>query len=151
MVLIFSSYWQSGANTHTSRPFWQVSVPSWSPFWKIHTPFTQPCVAFLKLVFCTCFFVFGGTHMAPNFLTLHEPVSVVSWVCIWLVVGTCLLQLAVWGWGTLSACCIRSLTTVSLNYGCGNFELQEARMMKLVKMVRYIRWKNSFFISKSVC
>ena len=39
---------------------------------------TQPCVALLTLVFCTCFFVFGRTHMAPNFLTLHEPVSVVS-------------------------------------------------------------------------
>ena len=39
---------------------------------------TQPCVAFLILVFCTCFFVFGGTHMALNFLTLNEPVSVVS-------------------------------------------------------------------------
>jgi len=35
-------------------------------------------VTFLTLEFRTCLFVFGGTHMAPNSLTLHKPVSVVA-------------------------------------------------------------------------
>ena len=33
-------------------------------------------VAFLTFVFCSCFFVFGTTHAAPNSLTVHELVSV---------------------------------------------------------------------------
>ena len=41
---------------------------------------TQPCVAFSTLVFCSCLFVYGGTYLEPNFLTLHKPVSVVSCV-----------------------------------------------------------------------
>jgi hypothetical protein len=36
---------------------------------------TQHYVAFLTLVFCSCFFVFGGTHTSPNSLTLHKSVS----------------------------------------------------------------------------
>jgi hypothetical protein len=38
---------------------------------------TQPYFAFLTLAFCSHFLVFGGSHMAPNSLTLLEPVSVV--------------------------------------------------------------------------
>jgi len=41
---------------------------------------TQPYVAFSTLVACSCFFVFGRSHTAPNFLTLHDPVSFVFWV-----------------------------------------------------------------------
>jgi hypothetical protein len=36
---------------------------------------TQPCVAFLTLEFRSCSFVFGGTHVVPNSLTLHKSVS----------------------------------------------------------------------------
>jgi hypothetical protein len=36
---------------------------------------TQPYVAFSTLEFRSCFFVFGGTHTAPNSLTLHKPVA----------------------------------------------------------------------------
>ena len=39
---------------------------------------TQPYVVFMTLVFCSCFFVFGRTHMTPNSLILHESVSDVS-------------------------------------------------------------------------
>jgi hypothetical protein len=35
---------------------------------------TQPYVAFSALEFRSCFFVFGGTHMAANSLALHKPV-----------------------------------------------------------------------------
>jgi hypothetical protein len=41
---------------------------------------TQPYIVFSILEFHSCFFVFGGIHTAPNFLTLHIPVSVV--VCV---------------------------------------------------------------------
>jgi hypothetical protein len=36
---------------------------------------TQPYVAFWTLDFRPLFFVFGGTHVSPNSLTLHKPVS----------------------------------------------------------------------------
>jgi hypothetical protein len=39
---------------------------------------TQPYFAFLTFAFCSYFLVFGVSHTAPNSLTLHEPVSVVS-------------------------------------------------------------------------
>jgi hypothetical protein len=39
---------------------------------------TQPYFAFLTFAFCSNFLVFGRSHMAPNSLKLHEPVSVVS-------------------------------------------------------------------------
>ena len=65
---------------------------------------------------------------------------------IQLVDETCLLPLAVWGQGTLPASGIRSLTNVSLNCRCDNFEPQDARMIKLLRMVRSRRWKNSFFV-----
>ena len=39
---------------------------------------TQPYVAFSALLFCSYFFVFGGTHTTLNSLKLHEPVSVLS-------------------------------------------------------------------------
>jgi len=49
---------------------------------------TWPYVAFCTLVFCSCVFVFGGTHMAPNSLTLLEPVSCLeSSLFSWLVDG----------------------------------------------------------------
>jgi len=46
---------------------------------------TQPYIAFSTHVFCSCVFVFRGTHMAPNSLTLPETVSCLqssrfSWV-----------------------------------------------------------------------
>ena len=46
---------------------------------------TQPYVAFSTLEYCSCFFVFGGTHTALNCLTLHKPVSVVA--CVKLAHG----------------------------------------------------------------
>jgi hypothetical protein len=48
-----------------------VTVGSEMPFGTIHLETwgnTQPYVA------CSCFFVFGRTHTAPIFLTLHDPV-----------------------------------------------------------------------------
>jgi len=39
-----------------------------------------------------------------------------------------------------------TFTNVSLNYGCDNFEPQKVRIIKLLTMVRSIRWKNSFFV-----
>ena len=61
---------------------------------------TDTYVAFLTFVFCSCFFVFGRKHTAPNSLTLHEPVSVVSQVkSFWLTRG--------WGLSSLS-CSLRS-------------------------------------------
>ena len=108
---------------------------------------TQPYVVFWTLVFCSGF-MFGQTHKAPNSLTLHEPVSVVSQSSLfsWLVDGADLLCLVVWGRGTLPDSCIRSLTNVSLKWQCDNFEPQEVRMIKLLKMVRSRRRKNSFFV-----
>jgi hypothetical protein len=49
------------------------------------------------LEFHYCFFVFGGTHMKQNSLTLHRPVSVVSCASLfsWLVDGAHLPCLAV--------------------------------------------------------
>jgi hypothetical protein len=41
---------------------------------------TQPYVAFLTLIFCSCLFAFCGTCTVPNSLALHWPVSVVSCV-----------------------------------------------------------------------
>jgi hypothetical protein len=35
---------------------------------------TQPYVALSTLEFRSCFFVFGGTHMAANSFTPHQPV-----------------------------------------------------------------------------
>ena len=64
----------------------------------------------------------------------------------WLVDGACLLCLSVWGQGTLLVSCIRSLTNVCLNCWSDNFEPQEARMIKLLRMVRSRRWKNSFIV-----
>jgi hypothetical protein len=64
----------------------------------------------------------------------------------WLVDGACLLCLSVWGQGTLLVSCIRSLANVSLNFWSYNFEPQEARMIKLLRMVRSRRWKNSFIV-----
>ena len=40
---------------------------------------TDPFVAFWILICCSGF-MFGRTHTAPNSLTVHEPVSVVSQV-----------------------------------------------------------------------
>jgi hypothetical protein len=40
----------------------------------------QPYVSFLSLELRSYFCVCGGTHMALNSFTLHEPVSVVSCV-----------------------------------------------------------------------
>ena len=39
---------------------------------------TKPYVAFKTPKFCSCVYVLGRTHIAPNSLTLHKPVSVVS-------------------------------------------------------------------------
>jgi hypothetical protein len=57
-------------------------------------------VAFSTPVFCSCFFIFGETHMAPNSLTLQEPMSIVSWV-------KSLYLAHVWGLSSLS-CGLRS-------------------------------------------
>jgi len=42
--------------------------------------------------------------------------------------------------------CTRSLTNVRLNSWCDNFEPQEARTIKLLRIVRSSRWKNIFFV-----
>jgi len=39
---------------------------------------TKSDVVFSVLEFHISFFVLGGTHMAPNYLTFNTPVSVVS-------------------------------------------------------------------------
>jgi len=39
---------------------------------------TKSDVAFPMLEIRSCFFLLGGTHMAPNSLTFNKPVSVVS-------------------------------------------------------------------------
>ena len=87
------------------------------------------------------FFVFGGTHTALNSLTLHGPVSVVSCVksCVWLMDGACLPCLVVWGWGTLLVCHVRSVPIVSLNCQHENFDLQEARVIKLLSTAEIVR------------
>ena len=112
---------------------------------------TQSNVAFLIIVFCSCFFVFGRTHKAPNSLILHEPVSVVSSVKFLYLAREWGLSSSSCGRDTLPASCIRSLTNVSLNFQCDNFKPQEARMIQLLRMVRSIRWKNRFFIHIKVC
>ena len=90
----------------------------------------------------TCSFVLGGTHSTEFSYTARVSVyCALSQVCFWLVDGACLLRLAVRGRGTLPASCIRSLTNVSLN-----FEPQEARIIKPLRMVRSIKWQNSFFV-----
>ena len=55
---------------------------------------TKPYIVFSTLEFHSCFFVFGGTHMASISPTLHRPESVVSWVK-WLVDGACFPCLAI--------------------------------------------------------
>jgi hypothetical protein len=109
---------------------------------------TQSCVAFFALEFCPCLFVYGGTHSEPNSLTFHKPVScLVSGHFSWLVYGACLPCLAVRSQGALPVSSIRFLiNNVSLNCWYGNFEPQEVRMLKLLRMVRSVRWKNSFFV-----
>jgi hypothetical protein len=37
---------------------------------------TQPYVALSTLEFCSCFFVFGGAHTAPNSRTSYKPLSI---------------------------------------------------------------------------
>ena len=110
---------------------------------------TQPlCVALLTLVFCFCFFVFLVGH------TQHQVLLYCMSQCLmylksslfsWLVGGACLLWLVVCGQGTLSTSHIRSFTNVSLNCECDNLEPQEARIIKLLRMVRSRGKKNSFF------
>jgi hypothetical protein len=76
---IGSIYW------HLCFPFFHFSV-SWSSEMQFGVIYlktwggTQPYVASSTLEICSCFFVFGRTHMAPNSLTLHKPVSVVACV-----------------------------------------------------------------------
>ena len=107
----------------------------------------NPYVSFLTLVFCSCFFVFGSTwhrillHCMSQYLLCLE-----SSLCIWIVEGACLLCLVVWGRGTLPVPYTRTLTNVSLNCWCDNFEPREVRMIKLLRMVRSRRWKNGFFV-----
>jgi hypothetical protein len=100
---------------------------------------TQPCAAFLTLVFCTCFFVFGRTHMAPNFLTLHEPVSVVFWVIFLVGSWIGLVFIVFWSFvETPSAMSVWIAGVIILNV--------EMRIIKLLTMVMSVRWKNSFFV-----
>lgn len=63
-----------------------------------------------------------------------------------LIYRACFPCLVVWGRGTLPASCIRSLTSVSMNCQCDNFEPQEAWMIKLLTIVMPRGWKNSFFV-----
>jgi hypothetical protein len=108
---------------------------------------TQPYVGFSTHIFC-CFFVFGRTH--------GTKFSYTAWAGVCRVLGQVFLvgswmrlvflHLAVWGWGTLPTSCIRSLIYVSRECRCVNFEPQDARMMKRLRMIRSRRWKNSFFV-----
>ena len=62
---------------------------------------TQPYFAFLILALCSHSLVFGGSHTVPNSLTLHEPVSVASWVKFFYLVH---------GWGLSSLSCSQYCT-----------------------------------------
>ena len=64
----------------------------------------------------------------------------------WLMDGTCLLCLVVWVQGTHHISYIRSLTVVSLNGWCDNFEPQEERMKTQLRMVNSRRCKNGLFV-----
>ena len=74
-----SIYW------HLCVPLFHFSV-SWSSKMRLGVlhletwDSTQPCIALPTLEFRSCFFVFGRIHTAPNSLTLHKPLSVVSCV-----------------------------------------------------------------------
>ena len=69
----------------------------------------------------------------------------------WLMDSAHLLCFAIWGQGTLPTSCIRSLSNVSLNCQHDNFKPQEARMIKLLRMVRYRIWKNSSYVHFPGC
>ena len=90
----------------------------------------QPNVAFWTLEFCSCVFVFSRTCMTPNFLPFQRPVFVclVLSSFIWLMDRACLSCLVVWVEGPFPVCCIRFLSSVSLNSHCNNFQPQEARL-----------------------
>ena len=98
--------------------------------------------------FCGCSSGFSRTHTTPNSLPFQSavfavPVSYIKSFC-WLMDGTYLPCHLVWGWGTLPASCIKSLTNSSQKSRCDNFEAHMARMIKLFRMVKFRRWKNGF-------
>jgi hypothetical protein len=83
------------------------------------------------------------------FLSKHaqQPVSKNSICCIMCQVClVCLSCLVVCIWGTLPVSCIMSLTNVSLNSCCHDFEPHKVRMIAMSRMVNSIRGKNSFFV-----
>jgi hypothetical protein len=109
---------------------------------------TQPYVAFWTFKFNSCCFVYSRTHPAPSSLlsTGQCLLCLVSSLFIWLMDGTCLLCLVVWVQGTHPISYSRSLIIVSLNGWSDNFEPQEARMKKLLRMVNSRRRKNGLFV-----
>ena len=108
-----------------------------------HGVATQPFVAFWTFKFHSCCFVYSRARPAPSSLPFHRPMFAVSCVksVIWLIDGTCLLCLVVWVQGTHPISYIRSVTIVSFNGWCDNFELQEARMKTLLRIVNSRRCK----------
>jgi hypothetical protein len=97
----------------------------------------QPYLAIWILEHCSCFFIFNGTNTVTDSLPFQRPVLVAPCVKAfsWLIDVTCLPCLVVWGHGTPATSCIMSLTNVSLKSWSNDFEPQEVRMIKLLRMV----------------
>jgi len=86
---------------------------------------TQPFVAFLTLVVCSCYLAFLVEHTQHQILLHYLSQCLLCLelsLLIWLMGGACLPCLAVWGQDTLPGSCDRSLTNVSLYCQCDNFE-----------------------------
>jgi len=85
-------YWKCQFSHHSGNIYLQLCVPlfhfnvSWFSEKQFGVTYfktwgvTQSFVAFSTLVFFSGFFVLCRTQKAPKSLTLHEPMSVVTWV-----------------------------------------------------------------------
>jgi hypothetical protein len=113
---------------------------------------TQPFIAFSTLIFCSCFFVFGRTNGTEFSYTATASIcrvlGQVFWVGSWMGLVFFILQSEV---QSPFPPLVLGPSSVSVKCRCVNFEPQEARIIKLLRMVRSRRWKNDFFVHFHVC